>query len=73
MKDFKKFSLKNAKQVTPISKGYELEYLVYQLCKGDITKRNYILQNYSYTESIEWCMLHRYEIFVEQELLKQEH
>lgn len=68
-KEFEKF--KDAeKYIEDIPEQCGIEYLVYQLCDGDITKKEYIMDNITYADAMKWLLLRRYDSYAQREYMK---
>ena len=66
---FRAFDNPDAKEVDPIPDGYEFDYMVWQLCKGDATKAEHYW-NMPYFKALEWFSLAKYDIYVQNEQMK---
>jgi len=46
----------------------ELEYMIFTLCNGDITRKHYIEEHYDVVDYIEWTSFKQFDNFQEAEL-----
>lgn len=53
-------------------RSYDLEYLVFQLSGGDITKDRLIWETVSYEECMAYVYFKQYEAYVNEILMKHE-
>lgn len=51
--------------------GIEIEYMIYILCNGDVTKKKLIEQTMDIGDFVEWISFKKYENYFETELNKR--
>lgn len=51
--------------------GIEVEYMIYVLCNGDVTKKILIEQTMDIGDFVEWISFKKYENYCEAELNKR--
>lgn len=42
------------------------EQMIFTLCEGDLSKRDFILDNISYKDAVKWLLLKRYQSYAER-------
>lgn len=67
---FERFREPEKRRIDPIPKAYDIDYLIFQLTDGDITKRDYVLDHFTYADAVRWCLLRRYDAYVQREYMK---
>ena len=66
--DFSRFQLEGMTSELP--KRYEIEYIIFQLCDGDVTKRQDI-ERLTLEEATEWFCMSKYKSYMEDKFLKK--
>jgi len=51
--------------------GIEIEYMIYVICGGDVTKKKLIEQTMDIGDFVEWISFKKYENYCEAELNKR--
>lgn len=49
----------------------EIEWMIYQLCKNDITKKKWVEENLDITDYVEFMCLKKYDNYLESESIKR--
>lgn len=49
----------------------ELEYMIFTLCNGDITRKKYIEDNYDVQDYVEWTSFKQFDSYQEAEMNKR--
>ena len=47
--------------------GADVHYMVYLLCDGDVTKKNWVQENLDIVDFYEWMLLGKYKSYCETE------
>jgi hypothetical protein len=50
----------------------EIEYMIYKLCNGDITKKKWIESNMDITDYFEWACFKKYDNYLESEAIRRQ-
>jgi hypothetical protein len=53
-----------------VPKAYDLDYLVFQLAEGDITKSHRIWNEATFEECIHYVCFKQYEAYVQERMMK---
>ncbi len=67
---FEVFKDPTAKEVQEIPAEWSDDFMVYQIA-GDVTKEDWVLDNFSYSQAVRWMLLNRYEGFATRESFKK--
>lgn len=70
IKEFEQFKNPDTKKITDIPAQWDIEFIVFQIA-GDVTKEDWVLDNFSYSKAVKWMLLHRYESFAIREQFKK--
>jgi hypothetical protein len=68
MKAFGRFHTESVKSELP--KGFDFEMLIFNLCEGDISKREAV-ESETYLDALRFLMLKRYESYMLDKMRKK--
>lgn len=55
--------------IPDVPKGYDMAYLVFQLAEGDAERADYIWDNWTFADCMEWVSFRQYESMVNERVM----